>query len=219
MAERPVFIPVSHGTGLVRTEPVQFQWFAGLSVGQKQKSVDSLHAAAMQRPGIAKLLEVSSKSRAPLGVALSAFNLTFTVPDQRVLSVECAFQGSKVFERGGPYTDLFDITPREAKRDDRLRSSGRLTGFSFFGAEWALQPKTAFYDWLYLGALRAQPALVAELGEYSTFTDIEFNPERSLNCQAAAIALLIALSKRSLLERALSSQAAFLAVLTECQSE
>ena len=67
------------------------------------KSVDSLHAAALKLPGISRVLEVSSKSREELGVALSAFNLTFTtLKHNRTFSVECAYQGSKVFERGGP---------------------------------------------------------------------------------------------------------------------
>jgi hypothetical protein len=211
MAERPVFIPESEGPVLVRTRQVAFQWFPGLSVSQKQKSVDSLHAAARKLPAVDKVLEVSSKSRESLGVALSAFNLSFAAPGHDgALTVECAFQGSKVFERGGPYLDMFNMTSREAKRDERLLSSGRLTGFRFLGAEWALEPKTAFYDWLYINALKQQPALTEPLLAYTAFTDIEFNPERSINCQAHSVALYVSLNKRSLLEHAISSREAFL---------
>ncbi|WP_368649914.1 DarT1-associated NADAR antitoxin family protein [Brucella intermedia] len=211
MAERPVFIPAAEGQALVKTRYIEFQWFPGMAVSQKQKSVDSLHAAARQLPSVSNLLEVSSKSRQELGVALSAFNLTFTtLKHKRTYSVECAFQASKVFENGGPYVDILDMTSREAKRDERLRSSGRLTGFRFFGVEWGLEPQTAFYDWLYIKALEKQPSLTDQLRDYSAFTDIEFNPERSINCQAYSVALYVSLHKRNLLEVATSSKDAFL---------
>jgi hypothetical protein len=182
-----------------------------MAVSQKQKSIDSLHAAAVKLLGVYKVLEVSSKSRDDLGVALSAFNLTFTtVKHSRSYSVECAYQGSKVFEHGGPYSDIFGMTSREAKKDERLRSSGRLTGFRFFGTDWGLEPQTAFYDWLYINALKKQPSVTEQLLEYSAFTDIEFNPERSINCQAYSVALFISLHQRGLLDEATSSGEAFL---------
>lgn len=211
MAKRPVFIPAAEGPTLVNTRHVEFHWFPGMAVSQKQKSVDSLHTAARKLSGVNSVLEVSSKSRQELGVALSAFNLTFTtLKHKRTYSVECAFQGSKVFEHGGPYVDILDMTSRDAKRDERLRSSGRLIGFRFFGVEWGLEPQTAFYDWLYIKALEKQPSLTDQLQDYSAFTDIEFNPERSINCQAYSVALYISLYKRNLLEVATSSKDAFL---------
>lgn len=214
MAERPLFIPATEGLALVRTKHVEFQWFPGMAVSQKQKSVDSLHAAALKLQGISRVLEVSSKSREELGVALSAFNLTFTtIKHNRTFSVECAYQGSKVFERGGPFVDLFGMTSREAKKDERLRSSGRLTGFRFFGTDWGLEPQTAFYDWLYINALKKQPSVTKQLLEYSAFTDIEFNPERSINCQAYSVALYISLYKRRLLEEATASKETFLQIV------
>ncbi|WP_429070175.1 DarT1-associated NADAR antitoxin family protein [Aeromonas dhakensis] len=215
MAERPLFIPSTDGKTLVKTEHVTFQWFPGMSVSQKQKSVDSLHMAASSMLGCENILEVSSKSRNELGVALSAFNLTFTtLRHQRTFSVECAFQGSKVFEHGGPFTDIFEMTSREAKRDERLRSSGRLIGFRFFGCDWGIEPQTAFYDWLYINALHKQPYLTEQLLSYSAFTDIEFNPERSINCQAYSLALYVSLYRRNLLENALSSQHQFLTLIS-----
>lgn len=211
MAQRPLFIPATEGPALVRTKYVEFQWFPGMAASQKQKSVDSLHAAACKLSGISKVLEVSTKSREELGVALSAFNLTFTtVKHKRTFSVECAYQGSKVFERGGPFIDIFGLTSREAKKDERIHSSGRLTGFRFFGIDWELEPQTAFYDWLYINALKKQPSVTEQLLDYSAFTDIEFNPERSINCQAYSVALYISLHKRGLLEEATSSKEAFL---------
>ncbi|TOQ17962.1 DarT1-associated NADAR antitoxin family protein, partial [Vibrio parahaemolyticus] len=82
-----------------------------------QKSIQSLHQEAKVY-GYNDLLEISSKSEVELGVSLSAFNLKITTKKhQRSFSVESAFQGSKVFERGGPYTDLFLADSLSAKRD------------------------------------------------------------------------------------------------------
>lgn len=212
MAERPVFIPVLEGDTLVRTIYASFPWSPGMSASQRQKSADSLHAAAVCLPGVSRVLEVSSKSREDLGVALSAFNLTFrTLKKDQVFCVECAYQGSKVFELGGPYRDLFFVSAREAKRDPRLTASGRLVGFQFFGVDWELEPMTAFYDWLYINALAKHHLLNENLSNYSAFTDIEFNPERSVNCQAYSVALYVSLRQRGLLSAALESKGAFLA--------
>jgi hypothetical protein len=69
------------------------------------------------------------------------------------LLLEGAFQGSKVFERGGPFTDLYGADVREAKRDPRLKESGRLTGFKFENMCFPREPKTDFYEWRYINAL------------------------------------------------------------------
>lgn len=200
MAERPVFSPCLTGPMLVRTWDISFQWSAGMSVKQAQKSIDSLHEAATQRMKVDKVLEISSKSRDPKGVRLSAFNLMIkTRKYSQTFSVECAFQSAKVFEHGGPYRDLREKTSREAKLDPRLRESGNLVKFQLFDAEWGLEPKTAFYDWLYINALHNEPELAEYVLKYRAFSDIAFNPERSLNCQAYSAALYVALHERGLL--------------------
>jgi hypothetical protein len=214
MAQRPLYIPSINGAILVQTKHVEFQWSPGMAVSQKQKSIDSLHGAARQILQTGSVLEVSSKSRDPLGVALSAFNLTFTtLKHGRTFSVECAFQSSKVFEHGGPFTDMLAMTSREAKTDARLKSSGRLTEFRFFGSVWGLEPQTAFYDWLYINALKKKPDLAERLMDFCAFTDIEFNPERSINCQAYSVALFVSLCRRGLLNEATASKEAFLATV------
>ncbi len=218
MAQRPLYLPCADGPFLVQTRYVEFQWHPGMAVSQKQKSIAALHASALAQQGIGRVLEVSSKSPEPLGVELSAFNLQFTTRRHgRRMSVECAFQGSKVFEHGGPFTDLFELTSREAKKDPRLQNSGRLLGFSFFGVPWSLEPQTAFYDWLYLNALNRRPELAEALLGYGAFTDIEFNPERSINCQAYSVALFVALSRRNLLKQALASPETFLQQLASAE--
>ncbi|NKQ73416.1 hypothetical protein C3Y89_24230 [Rhizobium sp. UPM1132] len=216
MAQRPVFIPHFDGPLLVRTVSVTFDWFPGLSVSQKQRSIESLHAAARQLPGVSRVLEVSSKSKEQLGTALSAFNLTLPNSVQPGgLSVECAFQGSKVFEQGGPYSDIYGMSSREAKRDDRLRTSGSLTGFRFLDLDWPLEPQTAFYDWLYINALRENLGLTKCLDDFSAFTDIEFNPEKSINCQAYAVALYVSLLRRGILEAVTLDKDTFLHFLRD----
>ena len=67
------------------------------------------------------------------------------------------------------------------------------------GQAYPTEPKTAFYDWLYLTALRQNPERAAVLLEYDGFTDIEFNPQKSLNCQAKAAALYVSLCRNGLL--------------------
>lgn len=202
MAKRPIFAPLYQGDRYLLEEYVEFTWHAGLSLKQKQRSIEELHTEASTKFGLHRPLEISSKSDDPIGVALSSFNLKFTtVKNGMTLTVESAFQGSKVFVNGGPYRDIFLLSPRDAKRDERLRDSGSLVGFSFFGSEWPLIPRTAFYDWLYINALQKNPDLYDHIITYGYFTDIEFNPERSVNCQARSAALYLSLRHRGLLDR------------------
>jgi len=216
MAERPIFQVVDSGARLVQVHMVMFEWFPGLAVKQAQKSIASLHESARQTLHIDRILEISTKSPDRYGVALSAFNLTFrTAKHRRQFSVESAFQSSKVFERGGPYTDLLKSAPRDAKGDPRLRDSGKLKAFRFFQQDWYLEPKTAFYDWLYINALTQHEDLSDYILDYSAFTDIAFNPEHSINCQAYAAALFVALRRRNLLCEALASQESFLRVISD----
>ncbi|MEX5443988.1 hypothetical protein WCE14_11540 [Acinetobacter schindleri] len=202
MAKRPVFIANSIGSTLVDTRMIDFQYYSGFAVVQKQKSINSLHQSIRESLNIQNILEVSSKSESDLGIALSAFNLMmFDKKSQKNFSVECAFQSSKVFEYGGPFLDLLNVTSREAKKDERLKMSGQLKKFSFYGIDWGLEPLTAFYDWLYINALKFNSQYHSELLEYEAFTDIEFNPEKSINCQAYSIAMFVSLFKRNLLDK------------------
>jgi hypothetical protein len=212
MAQRPIFVPLHDGKRFVLERYVDFQWHPGFAKSQKQKSIRALHEVARREYGVQHPLEVSSKSEDPLGVALSSFNLKFTTKLGRTLTVEAAFQGSKVFQLGGPFVDIFDKSPMDAKRDARLRSSGSLIKFSFFGTDWALEPKTAFYDWLYINALLKNPDLVGRVTDRDAFSDIEFNPERSINCQARSAALFCALFHNNKLDFALESRANFLSL-------
>ena len=144
MAQRPVFVPEHSGYPFVKTVDIAFTWFPGMTKPQAQKSIRSLHEAAA-KSGFPRLLEISSKAEDSLGVALSAFNLSITSNNKK-MSVECAFQGSKVFEHGGPYVDLYSASSLDAKRDDRIRNSGEIIAFDFMGAKFPTMPITLFYD-------------------------------------------------------------------------
>ncbi|UNH25949.1 hypothetical protein MNY64_08490 [Moellerella wisconsensis] len=214
MAVRPVFIPKLSGNILSITKDIDFTWAAGMAKVQKQKSIRALHEAARAQ-GLNNLLEISSKSEDEQGIALSAFNLKIkTKKLGKEFTVESAFQASKVFENGGPYVDLLDKESRESKKDIRLKESGSLTAFKFYKTTWPLIPRTAFYDWLYLSALNQNEKLANYLLEFDGFTDIEFNPVKSINCQARAAALYVSLVKRHMLDNALSSQKDFLSILS-----
>jgi hypothetical protein len=207
MAERPVFVPVPTGAQLVQEVPIRFAWHPGLAPSQKMKNVIELHHAA-EELGLAPLLEISSKSKMEAGRRLSAFNLKIELGAGQT-TVECAFQGSKVFEDGGPFEDIYWLGSREAKRDTRLKDSGKLIGFRFEGLDFPLSPTTAFYDWLYFRALYPHRVWLERAQQYAGFTDIEFNPDRSFNCQARSFATFIALQKRHLLDKAISSFESF----------
>ena len=214
MAQRPVFLSINSAP-FVKTETVEFKFFAGFSVQQKMRSIESLHVAFLsQNPG-RHLLEISSKSAVPLGIKLSAFNLQIILPDSdKSTSVESAFQSSKIFADGAQFIDLLDKSSREAKRDDpRLKTSGKIKAFKFFNHEFPLEPKTYFYDWLYVNALYRQKDLAEEILNYDAFTDIEFNPKKSLNCQAKTAAIFVGLSRANLLKEAVSSKENFLRVV------
>ena len=209
MAKRPVYVAKIYAPYFERVD-IDFKFYNGFSDKQKHLSINSLHDAFSENYPDKNLLEISSKSENPLGLKLSAFNLKF--PDKN-FSVESAFQGSKVFENGGPYVDLLDKTSREAKKDERIKNSGRLIGFKFSDEVFPLEPTTYFYDWLYIKALSQNADLAEEILKFDAFTDIEFNPKKSLNSQAKAAALFVGLSQANLIMYVLKSKENFLKIV------
>lgn len=212
MANRPVFV-VSLDQRYCIRENIEFEFFKGFSNKQKKKSIISLHDAYLKKNSDKKILEISSKSESELGIRLSAFNLMIKTRNGKEFSVESAFQASKVFENGGPYKDLLDVSARTAKKDERLKNSGKIIAFSIDGKTFATEPKTYFYNWLYINTLHLYEKLTEQLIEYNAFTDIAFNPQKSINCQAEAAAIYVSLQKQGLLQEALKSKEAFLDIV------
>lgn len=207
MATRPVFFPNPDGTQLVYERSFEFPWSSGFAEIQKKKNIDALHSAA-RKMGIQNILEISSKSSEELGRRLSAFSLKIEIDGEKY-PLESVYQGSKVFEQGGPFIEAFNLTPRDAKRFIREKNLGNLVRFELNGKSYPLSPMNAFYDWLYIQSLKDHADWINEKVHYEAFTDIEFNPEKQVNCQARAFAEYLTLLKRSKLSEATSNFSKF----------
>ena len=197
MAKRKTFVVSLND--IFEEKEIDFVFYSGFSITQKQKSIESLHNAIKELYYDAEILEISSKSPIELGRKLSAFNLKLDG-----IALENIFQSSKVFEYGGPYEDLLSKTPIEAKKDSRIKDSGRIIGFKYQGINYPSIPKTLFYDWIYCQALYSDKELMSSIINYDFFTDIEFNHEKSLNCQARSAAIFVSLYQKGLLEECLA---------------
>ena len=209
MAYRPVFYGDAFG---YKKYMIEFEFYSGFSISQKQKSIQSLHKNIKRQFPNRKILEVSSKSIDQVGRAASEFNLKVTLKSGKVYSVEQIFQGSKVFKKNGSQLKLLDsMTSKELKKIvGKLHQVDKLVEFESFGQHFPLEPQTFFYNWLYINSLNQHKSLANQIIEYDAFTDIEFNPEKSKNCQAEACSIYIFLYKSGLLDFALSSKENFL---------
>ncbi|WP_460276964.1 DarT1-associated NADAR antitoxin family protein [Clostridium sp. CTA-5] len=187
----------------IESVDIEVDEVARASYKEKQNYVRILHKKFNDIYKNEKVLEISTKAPVDLGKKLSAFNLEYEIKNNKYF-LECVFQSSKIFKTGGPYKDFLLMEPVEVKRDKRLRNSGELVGFRLEGIDYPLEPKTLFYDWIYVNTLYKQPNLYKKIIEYNAFTDIEFNPQRAINCQAKSVALFVSLYKRRLIEQALS---------------
>ena len=216
MAERPVFIPSTNGNKLVDIKNIEFDWHKGMAPSQKKKNIIELHSNANKK-GIQNILEVSTKSENNLGVLLSAFNMKIISDSNKELSLESVFQGSKVFENGGPYIDLYNKNGYEVKKDDRILNSGALIGFEYENVKWDLEPKTAFYDWIYLNSLKTIIGIEEDLNVFDAFTDIEFNPKKSFNCQAKSCSLFVSLLRRNIFNEVMDDKEKFIHILMNDQ--
>ena len=210
MASRPVFKATAEFP-YVQVIPTEFVYYPGFALKQAQKSIDSLHRAYVETHSedADKILEVSTKSESALGHALSAFNLQYRMRDGMEYPLECVFQSGKCFEGNRQYKDLLQVSPRDAKRDARLKESGKLIGFELEGRNFPLVPRTLFYDFIYITALMQHEQIADAVKTYSAFTDIAFNPAKSINCQARAVALFVGLSRAEMLNEVMEDADTF----------
>ena len=104
MANRPIFVVNDNKKELFKEVNIEFTFYNGFAVTQKAKSIQSLHDNA-KKLGYKNILEVSTKSDNKLGWQLSAFNLMVDFDFDKKISLECAFQGSKVFENNIQYNN------------------------------------------------------------------------------------------------------------------
>lgn len=202
MAKRLIFFPTPPSSSeLFREEFVDFDWVPGLAISQGRKSVINLHNAAKENLGVESILEISTRSDATLGLQLSAFNLEKLISGKKY-SVESIYQASKVFEFGGPFTDLLSGSSIDAKTDIRLKTSGKLLHHDFEGHIWPLAVSPNVYDFIYISTLLEFKGR-HEVLRYTAFTDIAYNqitfknkPGKSFNCQARSVAIYVSLANR-----------------------
>lgn len=150
------------------------------------------------------------------------------------------FEGATLLNQNevfGPYEELLYVEPLQAKRflnthlpdDTKCQYAGnplferiqaelteaRFAGFSRKGTRFPTEPKSAFYDCLYIRALMQDhnSDLAKSLLRFSAFTDIEFNSTKKTpryNTQARSCAIFVALSQAGLLNQAMSSIGLFI---------
>lgn len=197
-SKRPIFIPIEEEyQGLFIEKNIMFEWHMGMSIQQRRKSITSLHEQAKKELWLHNILEISSKSENELWIKLSAFNLELEY-NWIKWSVESFFQWSKKFTHWGPFRELYNMRWREAKINKEKLTENKwiLEYFDFFGEIWSLKlPETIFYDRLYINALIQNEELTGSLEQYNGFSDIAFNPNKSINCQARSVAIFLSLKK------------------------
>lgn len=210
MSERIYYVPNESGQKLYDEKTIEFWYFRGFAASQKMRSIVSMHEEIKKGNKDAWPLEISIYSPEKTGVKLCDNNLKIYVTKMRkYVSVQTIFQASKVFENGGPYTELLSLPPEEAKQDKRLKNSGQVVGYEFKGEMWDPVPTNMFYDYLYLTALGENREFLEQALDYNAYTDIGVNQERAIDCPARAVAIAVGLYRRGLLEKSLESKEAF----------
>lgn len=192
-----------------KKDEIEFEWYSGFSIKQKQKSIEALHKEAYKK-GRQNILEVSSASTYKIGVAASAFNLELELKNGSRYTVEVLFQSSKVFDKSGTNSKVLEMNPRNAKKyTNNLHSKEELIGFNFFGRPFPLLPETYFYNWLYVNALFSNKDLLDNIVKYDAFTDISFNPQKSINCQAESCSVAAFLKAKGVLSEQIRNPKSF----------
>ena len=215
MACRPVYEAINVKP-FFRVVDTEFVFYSGFALSRIQKSIISLHEAYCKAKDCEpkEILEISTKSPSLLGTSMSAFNLDYSMYNGQSRKVEVVYQSSKCFENGQQYIDLLEKTCADAKHDERLRNSGKITGFRLGGVEYPTEPVNAFYDWLYISAL-LQNGFDNKLTGYKAFTDIAFNPHKSINNQARSTAIFVGLCNAGIINDIMKDYEYFLSSVYE----
>lgn len=212
MAKRPVYI-ITEDVHCYQKEMIEFVWVPGQALSRQRQNIRNMQAACAERYPGKKMLEISTKSEDPAGVALSGFELILTEKDGRAVPVEAAFHAGKVFEYGGPFPELKDLPVRKARSDERLTRYGKVIAYEDENGRFPVCSERIYYDWLYVKALHGHPETVRAAVGYEIFTDIAFNPKTMERCQAEAAAIYMSLLRRGQLEEALEDAEHFVAIV------
>lgn len=165
MANRPIYISTGDINNPFTEDSISFEWKAGYSYANKCKRRDNLKKEIAKKYDIDKWLEVSSISDKDTGRRLSALNLMLTLTNGNKYSVESIYQSSKVY------------------------NDNHITGFKFNNTVFENNPYGMYYDYIYMVALYQNKDYHKIIDDYYLFTDLFFNPNKSLNTQARAIAI------------------------------
>ena len=139
------------------------------------------------------VLELSTKSSSEIGRRLSAFNLKLKL-EKGTFPVECVYQSAKVFGGNYNFRDWIYKTPAQAKA--LAKNRGDITGFRLEYVNYPADPPTAFYDWIYIRALKDHVDWIEKFIPQTRFSDRFFNPQKGVNCQAHSFALYMSLIMR-----------------------
>lgn len=196
-------------------ELIDFKWFPGLSKSQYKRSSFSLISAFNEKHSNDNLnvLEISTASDNHLGIKCSAFNLRVIANNSKVYTVEQIFQAAKYFDGDNDKSQkkrasriLDKKSSYSAKKLAReLGQKQKLVKFRIGGKDYPLCPQTSFYNWVYINVLHQHKELAEGICKYQGFSDIYFNPKRSINTQAEACARYVFLVKTGLLDHSLDS--------------
>lgn len=208
---------------------VEFEWFLGMSWQQKQKSSLSM-LEKLEEMGYTPI-EVSRRSvDMDFGVQLSAFNLKLNKYNvENIFQAYKKFNdGGPYFDllKVDPKTARGDcrIQTSESKKPCqtykvdfknkgfyenssvcehcRNRQKRHLIGFSSGKTQWDSEPKSIFYDAVYISALLQNKHLSDRLVDHNAFSDVEFNQKipysqekGPFNCQARSCAIFSTLKQ------------------------
>lgn len=206
MVMRPVFMFRDNKHQEV---PVEFEWVKGLDNHLIVQRYLNLHESIKEIYPDVNLLEVSTKSLNPVGKSLSPFILK----THNGITVEALYQGSKIYEYGGPFQELYQRSSLEAKNHAKGKDLGDVIGFQLGRLIFDTKPTRAFYTWLYITVLMQNLDLADNLMEYNAFTDIHYNPKTMNVCQAYACSVYYTLRQGNILDLAMESYPNFCKVI------
>lgn len=220
------------GESALEEKAINFDWHKGMSWQQKQKSSISMHEKIKESNPKSKPLEVSTKStNFELGTNLSAYVLKYhnysvenifqsakvfndggpyldlLKVDPKDARRDCRVQmkGSiRPCYRNSSRGIEIKYNAPESCEYCKKRDKRQLLHFQSKEHKWELEPKSMFYDTIYIRALLENPELTELIHEYNVFTDIEFNQktpyakEGLFNCQARSCAIYVTLRNSSL---------------------
>lgn len=171
---------------------IEFQWEPGMALSQRKKSGANMCMQIEYHAGL-RTLDISRASQSDLGVKLSAFNLMYTgevLGDAyKMKTVECIYQGSKVFKNKGSMKYLYNVTSMEAKQViKKIHDVDVLVGFEFDNRIRVEEATSVFYDYLYVTALFENYHSKLDLSMYDAYADVMLG-KGIVACQARAVCI------------------------------